>query len=80
MLDQVEVCVLDGPFMKGGCLMRQRRLSHAGICEMVQSARIPPAGQSSPVEEVQDAPYRKTREKGSKDGCLGNALPIPIVS
>ena len=60
--------------------MRPWRSSHAGIGEMPQTARIPSARPSSPLGWLQLAPYRKTREHVSKDGCLGTQPRIPVVS
>ena len=56
------------------------RFIQVGISEMLQIARIPSVALSSPVGWLQEAPYRKTREHGSKDGCLGAQPRIPIVS
>lgn len=60
--------------------MRPWRFSHAGIGEMPQRVRIPSAGLLSLVAWLQEAPYRKTPELGSTDGCLGTQPRLLIVS
>ena len=47
---------------------------------MLPTARIPSAGHSIPFVSLHDILSGKSREQGSKDGCLGQPAYVPIVS